>query len=55
MEPTQAELNLLTILRLCKPYEKVTIHFDREGKAGFYRVNKVQDLIISDEGIKEVK
>ncbi len=55
MQPTEAELNLLTVLRLLKPYEKVTIHCDREGKPGFFRVNKVQDLIISDEGITEVK
>lgn len=55
MTPTEAELNLLSFLRIRKPYEVVTIRFDKEGKAGFYLVNTEQKLIINEEGIKEVK
>jgi hypothetical protein len=55
MEPTAAELNLLVMLRLRKPYEVVTIKFDHNGKPNLWRINIEQNLIISDEGIKETK
>jgi hypothetical protein len=55
MTPTEAELNLLTFLRLRKPYEVVTIHFDRDGKPDFYLVNVEQKLVIDCDGIKELR
>ncbi len=55
MDITEAENNLITLLRLRKPYEVVTIHFDREGKASEYIIDIRQKLIITDEGVKEVK
>ncbi len=54
MKPTEAELNLLVFLRTRKPYEVVTIKFDREGKPDFYLVNVEQKLIITSLGIEEV-
>ncbi len=55
MHITEAENNLITLLRTRKPYEVVTIHFDRDGKPSEYIVDIKQKLVISDEGIREVK
>jgi hypothetical protein len=54
MQTTEAEKNLISFLRTRKPYEVVTIRFDREGKPDFYIVNTEQKLVITDCGIKEV-
>lgn len=51
---TETEKNLLFFLRKRKPYEKVTIQMDRDGKPDFYLVNVEQKLIITSLGIEEV-
>jgi hypothetical protein len=54
MQVTEGEKNLLCFLRSRKPYEVVTIKFDREGKPDFYLVSVEQKLTITDIGIKVV-
>lgn len=53
-EATETEKNLLVFLRTRKPFEVVTIKFDREGKPDFYLVNVEQKLVITSLGIEEV-
>ena len=54
MQITEAEKNVIFMLRTRKAYEVVTIRFDRNGKPDFYLVDVQQKLLITDEGIKEV-
>jgi len=54
MQLTEAEKNMVCFLRSRKPYEVVTIRFDRNGKPDFFLVNVEQKLIINDLGIEEV-
>jgi len=54
MTPTEAELNLLMFLRTRKPYEIVTIRYDKEAKVPYYLVHTENKLIINDKGIEEI-
>ena len=54
MTPTEAELNLLVFLRTRKPYEIVTIRYDKEAKVPYYLVHTENKVIISDTGIEEI-
>lgn len=54
MNFTEAEKNLICMLRTRKPFETVTIHINADGKPQYYMVKLEQRLEISDKGIKEL-
>lgn len=53
MTPTEAELNLLTFLRTCQPFDAVTISFDRNGLP-LYRLHTQREYVIDETGIKSL-
>lgn len=51
---TEAEKNLLMFLRTRKPYEIVTIRYDKEAKVPYYLVHTENKVVITDMGIEEI-
>lgn len=54
MNLTEAEKNLLMFLRTRKPYEVVTIRYDKEAKVPYYLVHTENKLVITETGITEI-
>jgi len=51
---TEAEKNILCLLRTRKPYEVITLRMDKNGDPDFWRIRIEQDLLVTSLGIEEI-